>query len=129
MNIIIKDEQLNGTITNQFEIEIENLSISTQELIEKRVTHEVETYNNRLPDYYNGLVEPIDAERTLNGFKIKPKQIVDVEKQVYIALNAFQKNSFFILVDNQQLEELDQIVNLNYNSNISFVKLTPLVGG
>ncbi len=129
MNILIKDEQLNGTITNQFEIEIENLSISTQDLIEKRVTHEVETYNNRLPDYFNGLVEPKDAERTLNGFKLKPKQIIDVEKQVYIALNEFQKNSFFILVDNQQLEELDQIVDLNNHSNISFIKLTPLVGG
>ncbi len=52
MNVLIKDEQLNGTITNQFEIEIESLSISTQELIEKRVTHEIEIYNNKLPDYF-----------------------------------------------------------------------------
>jgi hypothetical protein len=129
MNILIKDEQLNGTITNQFEIEIERLSITTQELIEKRVTHEIEIYNNKLPDYFNGLVKPSDAEKTLNGFKLKPKQIIDVEKQIYVALDAFQKNGFFILVDNQQLEELSQIVNLNNQSTISFVKLTPLVGG
>jgi hypothetical protein len=129
MNILIKDEQLNGTITNQFEIEIESLSISAQELIEKRVKHEIEIYNNKLPDYFNGLVKPSDAERTLNGFKLKPKQIIDVEKQVYVALDAFQKNGFFILVDNQQLEELSQIVNLKSQSTISFVKLTPLVGG
>ena len=129
MNILIKDEQLNGTITNQFEIEIESYSISTQQLIEKRVKHEIEIYNNKLPDYFNGLVKPSDAERTLNGFKLKPKQIIDVEKQIYVALDAFQKNGFFILVDNQQLEELSQIVNLNSKSTISFVKLTPLVGG
>jgi hypothetical protein len=129
MNILIKDEKLNGTITNQFELEIENLTISTQELIEKRVIHEVETYNNKLPDFYRGLVEPTNAERTLNGFKLKPKQIIDVEKQIYIALDAFQKNGFFILVDNQQLEELDQMVNLQSHSKISFVKLTPLIGG
>ncbi len=129
MNILIKDEQLNGTITNQFELEIENLTISTQELIEKRVKYEVETYNKKLPIYYSGLVEPTNAERTLNGFKLKPKQIIDVEKQVYIALDAFQKNGFFILVDDQQLEELDQIVKLHNQSKISFVKLTPLVGG
>lgn len=129
MNILIKDEQLNGTITNQFEIEIESFSISTQQLIEKRVKHEIEIYNNKLPDYFNGLVKPSDAERTLNGFKLKPKQIIDVEKQIYVALDAFQKNGFFILVDNQQLEELSQIVNLNSKSTISFVKLTPLVGG
>jgi hypothetical protein len=129
MNILIKDEQLNGTITNQFEIEIEDLSITAQELIEKRVTHEIENYNHKLPDYFNGLVEPSDAERTLNGFKLKPKQIIDIEKQVYVALEAFQKNSFFVLVDNQQLEELDQRVHLNSQSTISFVKLTPLIGG
>lgn len=129
MNILIKDEQLNGTITNQFEIEIQDSYISTKELIEKRVTFEVENYNKKLPNYFNGLVEPSDAERTLNGFKLKPKQIIDIEKQVYIALDAFQKNNFFILVDNQQLEELDQKVYLNKHSNVSFIKLTPLVGG
>jgi hypothetical protein len=129
MNILIKDEQLNGTIINQFEIEIEKLSITTKELIEKRVKHEIEIYNSKKPDYFNGLVKPSDAERSLNGFKLKPKQIIDVEKQIYVALDAFQKNGFFILVDNQQLEELNQIVNLNNQSTISFVKLTPLVGG
>jgi len=129
MNILIKDEQLNGTITNQFEIEIETLSITTKELIEKRVKHEIEIYNNKLPDYFNGLVKPTDAERTLNGFKLKAKKIIDVEKQIYVALDAFQKNGFFILVDNHQLEELSQIVNLKSQSTISFVKLTPLVGG
>jgi hypothetical protein len=129
MNIIILDEQLNGSITNQFEIEIENDTISIQELIEKRVTQEVENYNNKLPEYYKGLVEPTDAEKTLNGFKLKKRQLIDTEKQVYVALEAFQKNSFFILVDNRQIEELNQEIKINKHSKISFVKLTPLIGG
>lgn len=129
MNILIKDEQLSGSISNQFEIEIKKMSITTKELIEIRVKHEIQNYNNKLPEYFNGLVKPSEAERTLNGFKLKPKQIIDVEKQIYVALDAFQKNGFFIIVDNQQLEELSQIVNLNSKSTISFVKLTPLVGG
>ena len=77
----------------------------------------------------NGLVEPKDAERTLNGYKLKAKQLIDVEKKVYIALDAFQKNGFFILADNEQLEELDQMVTLKSTSTLSFVKLTPLIGG
>lgn len=129
MNIQIIDEQLNGTITNQFEIEIENEFISTQELIEKRVLHEVETYNKKFPEYYTGLVEPTDAEKTLNGFKLKKRAIIDPEKQVYVALDAFQKNGFFILVDNNQVEELNQMIKLTKHSKISFVKLTPLIGG
>lgn len=129
MNIQIIDERLNGTITNQFEIEIENELISTQELIEKRVIHEVEMYNKKMPEYYSGLVEPTDAEKTLNGFKLKKRQVIDPEKQVYVALDAFQKNGFFIIVDNIQVEELNQKIKLNQYSKISFIKLTPLIGG
>lgn len=129
MNILISDELLNGTITNQFEMELESDTLSVKDLITKRVSLEIEQYNKRLPQYFNGLVEPKDAERTLNGYKLKAKQLIDVEKQVYIALDAFQKNGFFILVDNEQLEELEQIVTLRSTSKISFVKLTPLIGG
>ena len=129
MNILISDEKLNGTITNQFEIQIENENITALELIEKRVIQEVETYNNTFPEYFNGLVEPSEAEKTLNGYKLKQRQLIDPEKQVYIALNAFQKNGFFILVDDKQLEELNQEITLTHLSKISFVKLTPLIGG
>ena len=129
MQILIKDEQLNGTVTNQFEIEVKNQKISAKELIEKRVIHEVAVYNNKQPEYYRGLIEPTDAETTLNGFKLKRKQLIDPEKQVYIALHAFQKNGFFILVDNNQIESLDQEITLHANSSVSFLKLTPLVGG
>lgn len=129
MNILICDELLNGTITNQFEISLESDSLTVRDLITKRVSIEIYNYNKRLPKYFNGLIEPKEAERTLNGYKLKPKQLIDVEKQVYIALDAFQKNGFFVLVDNEQLEELEQQVVLKSTSKISFVKLTPLVGG
>jgi hypothetical protein len=129
MQILISDELLNGTVTHQFEMNLSSNTISVQELIKLRVTKEIEAYHNRLPEYFNGLVAPVDAERTLNGFKLHPKQMIDIEKQVYIALDAFQKNGFFILLDHQQLESLDEMVTLQSTSKISFVKLTPLVGG
>ncbi len=74
-------------------------------------------------------MDPTEAEKTLNGFKVKNRPSIDAEKQVYIALNAFQKNGFFMLVDDKQIEELDQRISLLHDSKISFVKLTPLVGG
>lgn len=129
MNILISDELLNGTITNQTEIELECNVVTAETLIAKRVTIEVENYNNRLPEYFNGLVEPNGAEKTLNGYKLKKKQVIDAEKQVFIALAAFQKNGFFILVDNKQIEELHQEITLKSTSKISFLKLTPLIGG
>ena len=129
MNILISDEQLNGVITNQFEIDIKESIISTKELIELRVNQEVESYNKKLPEYFTGLIEPNEAEKTLNGFRLKKKQLIDVEKQVYIALDAFQKNGFFILVDDKQIENLVEQISIRQNTRISFIKLTPLIGG
>jgi hypothetical protein len=38
------------------------------------VNAEVEIYNNKMPEYFNGLVQPNDAEKTLNGLRLKDKQ-------------------------------------------------------
>jgi hypothetical protein len=129
MQILISDELLNGKISNQFNIDIDREELTAKQLIEKRVTIEVENYNKNISEYFNGLVEPLDAEKTLNGYKLKKRQMIDVENQIYVALAAFQKNGFFILVDEVQIETLDQKINLNPSSKISFVKLTPLIGG
>lgn len=127
--ITIKDETAGGQILNEIQIQIEHERISVRDLIALRVTAEVEAYNKKLPEYFSGLIKPTDAEQTLNGFKMKAKKRVDPERQVYIALDAFQKNGFFLLVDDTQCVDLDQEVLLNENTSLSFLKLTPLVGG
>ena len=129
MLLTIKDETFAGKILQEIGLEFASDSVSIKEIITERVLQEVETYNQKLPQYFNGLIEPTDAEKTINGYKLKPKKVIDGEKQVYIALNAFQKNGFFVLVDNLQAENLEQIVQLKQNTNISFIKLIPLVGG
>ena len=90
---------------------------------------EVETYNQKLPQYFNGLVEPTEAEKTINGYKLNTRRAIDGEKQVYTALHAFQKNTFFVLIDDVQAESLEQEIELSGNPLVSFIKLTPLVGG
>jgi hypothetical protein len=129
MRILIKDELFNGKVNNELFVEFETESVSVQEIIKRRVESEVEEYNQKLPMYFNGLVEPTDAEKTLNGYVIKKKQLIDAEQQVYIALDAFQKNGFFVLIDNIQADDLEQIVALKTTTTISFIKLTTLVGG
>ena len=129
MTITIKDETFAGKILQEIQLHFQSNTVSVSEIISSRVRKEVENYNNKLPKYFNGLVEPTDAEKTLNGYKLKNRKLIDAEKQVYIALDAFQKNGFFVLIDNQQSESLDQQVELNDKTAISFIKLTPLVGG
>ena len=54
---------------------------------------------------------------------------MDAEKQIAVALKAFEQNAFFILADNRQLETLDATVHLHDGLVVNFIKLTPLVGG
>ncbi len=129
MTITIKDETFSGKILHELDIEFDQEQVTVLDIITERVTTEVNAYNNKLPAYYQGLIEPTDAEKTLNGFKLKKQQLIDPEKQVYVALDAFQHNGFFVLIDQKQAEQLDEIVLLKSNTSISFVKLTPLVGG
>jgi hypothetical protein len=129
MVLIVKDETFAGKILREIILEFKSEMVSVREIITERVLQEVEIYNHKLPEYFNGLIEPTEAEKTLNGYKLKPKKRIDGEKQVYTALDAFQKNGFFMLVDSIQAESLEQMLELKPNTQISFIKLTPLVGG
>jgi hypothetical protein len=129
MRIAVSDETFTGTILNRIEIDLEREMVTVRDIIEARVIQEVEHYNSKLPEHFNGLVEPTNAERTLNGLKLKGRKLVDGEQQVYAALEAFQRNGFFVLVDDKQAESLEQEVLLSQYSRVSFIKLTPLVGG
>lgn len=130
MKITIKDETLAGDILDTIELVVSSEILTVKEIIAARVAAEIDAYNKKLPEYFKGLVQPTEAEKTLNGFKLKDKKkTIDVEKQVFVALDAFQKNGYFVLIDNNQAESLQQQVLVRENTSISFIKLTPLVGG
>ena len=127
--LLIRDETMSGNISNEFTIDTPGEPLTLKDIIRLRIYHEVEEHNNRRPEYFKGLVQPTDAEATLNGFKIREKRVIDAETQYYRALDAFQKNGFFVLIDNQQYTDLDEEVVFQKNATVSFIKLTPLVGG
>lgn len=129
MNVIIKDETFTGDILNEIEIAVEKELVTVADIISARVNAEVERYNSKSHEFFRGLIQPTNTEKTLNGFKMKKKRKIDPEKQVYVALDAFQKNGYFVLIDNQQAESLEQEVLLTADTTVSFIKLTPLVGG
>ena len=103
--------------------------ITVRELIRERVFQEVQDYNLRQPEFYCGLVKPSDAEQTLNGFRLTKKQLIDWEQQFDKALEAFERNGFIILVGNRQVEGLDEVIEIEPESSVTFLKLVPLVGG
>lgn len=127
--VTVYDETLIGERTAALTLDFLTAEITVRALIHKRVEEEVEEYNRNAPEYFRGLVQPTDAERVLNGYRLRERRRIDPEAQVARALEAFERNGFFILVDDRQVESLDDIITLRVGTAISFHKLTPLVGG
>ena len=129
--IIFQDETVSGDILRTIEIMVENEMMMVRDLIAARVRKEVETYNAQALEYFQGLVQPSDAEATLNGYtyKMRNKRFVDPEKQVFVAWDAFQKNRFFVMIDNKQVADLDEAILVEASTKVSFLRLMPLVGG
>jgi len=127
--ITIHDETTAGQKTNTFTLACLTERMTVRELIRARIYQEVQDYNQREPEYFRGLVEPSAAERVLNGYKLKAKRKIDWEEQYKRALEAFDRNGFFVLVGNRQAESLDESFDVKVETEVSFVKLVPLVGG
>jgi hypothetical protein len=127
--VTIRDETTSGHRTNELTLEFLNERITVRELIRSRVYQEVTEYNAKTAGHFRGLVQPTEAEQTLNGYRLRTGRKIDWERQYARALEAFERNGFFILVDDRQLERLDQEIDLRPDSEIAFLKLVPLVGG
>lgn len=127
--LTIHDETTSGQKTNTFTLDCLTERLTVRELIRARIYQEVQDYNLKEPEYFRGLVEPAHAERALNGYKLKTKQKIDWQEQYQRALEAFGRNGFFVLVGDKQAESLDQEFEVKAETEVSFVKLVPLVGG
>ena len=127
--LLIHDETTSGQKTNSFTLDCLTERMTVRELIRARIYQEVQDYNREQPEYFRGLVEPTQAERVLNGYKLKAKRKIDWEEQFKRATEAFERNGFFILVGDRQAETLDEAFEVRVDTEVSFVKLLPLVGG
>jgi len=127
--LTIHDETASGQKTHTLTLDCLTERMTVRELIRARIYQEVQDYNQREPEYFRGLVEPTNAERVLNGYKLKAKRKIDWQEQFERALEAFGRNGFFVLVGDKQAEDLDQTFEVKVDTEVSFVKLVPLVGG
>jgi hypothetical protein len=127
--LTIHDETASGQKTNTLTLDCLTEHLTVRELIRARIYQEVQDYNLKDPEYFRGLVEPTNAEKVLNGYKLKSRRKIDWQEQYQKALEAFERNGFFVLVGDRQAESLDQQFEVKVDTEVSFVKLVPLVGG
>jgi hypothetical protein len=129
MHLTIRDESTDGRSLNESVVELLTESVTVEELIRSRVYQEVQDYNLKKTGEFRGLVNPL-PERTATG-----RRDIDWKAQFETACEAFRHNRVLILVDDKQVERLDQTIELRPAigdqpaTSVTFLKLTPLVGG
>jgi hypothetical protein len=129
--IIIVDESTAGG-KRSWSLDVDDIlseTIPLREVIRRRVYQEVTEYNARQTGNFQGLVQPTDAERTLNGYRINTARRLDWEAQYEKAVEAFARRGFIVLVNDHQVADLDAPVELRAGAAVTFLKLVPLVGG
>jgi len=127
--LTIRDEALSGEALREWALEVAAESLTIRELIRGRVYQEVQDYNLGQGTVFQGLVQPDESENTLNGWKLRKPRLLDWKKQFDRAIEAFEKNQIFILVNDRQAESLDEEVVIGLDTRVTFLRLTLLVGG
>lgn len=132
--LMIHDQTASGDTIHSLPLEFPSERITVRDLIRERVYQEVHDYNRKSEPVFRGLIQPSGSELILNGsaqgsYQRKTHVPIDWKAQFNKALQAFERNGFFILIDDQQAEDLEQMVIIGKETQVSFVKLTPMVGG
>jgi hypothetical protein len=127
--ITLYDETTLGEKSPGLRLVLPTQRITARELIRQRIDQEVDDYHQNQSQPFQGLVQPSDSERLLNGYKLRTARKIDKVKQFELAIAAFSNNGFILLVNDLQVEDLDLELELEDDSIVSFLKLIPLVGG
>ena len=127
--LTIRDERAPGKPTGTVTLEDIPGRITLRDLIRTRVREEVARYNSAPSHDLRTLVRPVEAEVTLNGYGLEKPRRLDWRAQADAAEEAFLRNGFLVLVGDRQVDDLDEELELDTDTDVRFVRLTPLVGG
>ncbi|PCJ54623.1 MAG: hypothetical protein COA79_21820 [Planctomycetota bacterium] len=127
--ITIHDETTSGEKKEAITLEFTSSLITVDEIIKKRIYQEVTEHNAKGNSIFRGLVQPNKAEIMLNGKKQEKKKKIDWEVQYKAAIESFKTNGIILLINNKQADSLEQEFEIKLDTEISFLKLVPLVGG
>lgn len=125
----IHDETSTGQRTASTTLVLATERVTAREVLRRRIEQEVEAFNRAKPEYFQGLVQPTDAEAVLNGYRLRNHRLLDWREQAASAERGFANNGFLMLIGDRQVEDLDEEIVVTPGLSISFVRLVPLVGG
>jgi hypothetical protein len=127
--LVIRDETASGDAWPEWSLEVLTERITVRELIRSRVYQEVQDFNIKPQQRFGGLVQPTDAEATLNGYQMRKPRLIDWKAQFEKAITAFNQRQILILLNDRQVESLDEEIEVKPGTTVTFLRLTMLVGG
>jgi hypothetical protein len=128
MRVVIADESAPGREITRFLLDGVPDRIRLRDLIRHRVREEVARFNARPTACFSGLVQPADSRPTRGDLLPRPRML-DWEAQADAAVEAFERNGFFVFAGDRQLDDLDAELSLADSDVVSFLRLVPLAGG
>ena len=96
--LTIRDETLGGESLSEWVLDVLTERITVRELIRSRIYLEVQDFNRKGAEVFRGLIQPEDAEKALNGWKLKKPRQLDWKKQFERGIEAFEKKQILILL-------------------------------
>jgi len=137
ISIQIIDELFGKSKTPVFEINFPIETITVRDLITRRVEEEVAQVNAQKFKKKQSLQERMflagitnrAPETLLNADKPKKHKMIEPAAAVKTALKAFEAGRYFLLINDQQIEDMDTEIVLTPKTEAVFLRLTPLVGG
>jgi hypothetical protein len=137
--LTIIEEAFGSGTTTELPVTFSSEHITLSDLIMRKVSTKVEQLNRDAKAHENANFFTSKKEKQLNAVTIKGRARrsfvkmlgakVDPERAGYEALYAFKKNAFFVLVDDEQRDDLEEELFLTQKSRVRFIRLLPLVGG
>lgn len=111
-------------------------AITLRDLICRIVESEVASFTMRQQQRrLDRVLSAKDIDRGMEAGRVAPEgrsvstESVDVDYAVGHALQAFEDGTYYVIIDDERMSDLDQQVMLADDSHVLFLRLVPLAGG
>jgi len=125
----INDEDVRGDCYYSFRLPNNVDSLTVRDLIKLRIETEVTRFNTLRPLCFYALIQPEGAELTPKGYRLKNHRNIDWQDQFERAVEAFNNKSFLVSNAGKDYQSLDDIIETDDVTEISFVKFNEIIGG
>lgn len=126
--LCIRDVSMRGEVLFEYVLPMPARAVVLRELIEQRVRRQVQDHLAGKPAATTSAFEVDEVERILNGREAGSARI-DADRHVARALAGFEANAYVVIVDGAQVCSLDARVPVSADTDVRFMRLTPLAGG